>query len=486
MLDVGSADAEAPPRRVRREGREGRDERRRERTSAREAQQAQYAQQERVEAEPDDPRHTIRSGPEPVVYEDVLDSNVVDGDAVRVIRKLRDAGFSAYLVGGGVRDLLLGRQPKDFDIATDARPQDVRRVFRNCRIIGRRFRLAHILFPDNKVIECATYRRDPEQELGELPPDVAAGRKYRGDRAVRLVPLRSAVTAEDDLLIRHDNHFGLPHEDAARRDFTINGLFYDPRRHEVIDYVGGMADLDRRVVRTIGDPAVRFREDPIRILRAIKFSARLDMGLAPEVYDAIVEHRGELAKAAKPRLFEEILRLLRGGAAMRSLYLCWDLGILSEILPELAAFLDDDVRGAARTWARLTAVDARVARGELPNDHLLLTALLLDAIEESLGDEADPLEAFDDWFPAMVQSIAFPRKAKERIIGLWSALPRMRAGRLGSLPNSGIFEDLRVLFLMDLEADGEEPPDWAIGAAELPTEGDGAGKKRRRRKKKPA
>jgi len=429
------------------------------------------------------PRASAAGGPEPVVYESALDASLVDADAVRCIRRLRDAGFTAYLVGGGVRDLLLGRKPKDFDIATDARPQDVRRIFRNCRIIGRRFRLAHILFADNKVIECATFRRDPDQEISLLPAEIADGRPHRAVAPVRLVPLHR-VSADDDLLIRHDNVFGLPHEDAVRRDFTVNGLFYDPRRNEVIDYVGGMVDVERRVVRTIGEPAVRFREDPIRILRAIKFSARLDMGLSPEVYDAIVDHRMELAKASKPRIFEEVLRLLRGGAAMRSIYLAWDLGVLSIVMPEVAAFLDDDVRGAARTWARLSAIDARTAREELPTDSVLLAALMLDCLDEALEDETDPFESFDDWFGDTVDALAFPRKAKERMIGLWSSLPRMRRGRVGSLAGSSMFEEACALFIVDLEADGEEPPLWALGLEEPPDGEDAAKKKRRRRNKK--
>lgn len=460
--------------------RPSREERREERAAriAREAAEERPSPRREIE-----PREPIR-GPRPVVYDNVLDPGLVDADAARVIRRLRENGFHAYLVGGGVRDILLGRRPKDFDIATDARPQDVKHVFRNCRIIGRRFRLAHILFADGKVIECATFRRDPDQELGQLPADISKHRGHRAEGAVRLVPLRS-VTDEDDLLIRHDNHFGAPHEDAARRDFTINGLFYDPRHNEVIDYVGGMADLDRRVVRTIGEPAVRFREDPVRILRAIKFSARLDMGLSPEVYDAIVEHRGELAKASKPRLFEEILRLLRGGAAHRSMYLCWDLGVLSVVLPELAAFLDDDPQGAGRTWARLSAVDAAAARGELPTDAVLLAALFLDLFDEALTDENDPIEAFDDWFPAIVDRTGFPRRMKERIVGLWSVLPRLRAQKVGALAQRGGFDEARALYLLELDAEGKSPPAWALGQGEPPEDDDVPKKKRRRRKKKP-
>src|SRR5579884_475034 len=191
------------------------------------------------------------------------------------IERLRAAGHQAYLVGGCVRDLLLGGKPKDFDVATNARPEDVRQLFRNCRIIGRRFRLAHILF-GGKVIEVATFRRNPAMEA----------------------PEEEASDVFDDLLIRSDNVFGEAHEDALRRDFTMNALFYDLDRRQVLDWCGGMQDVERRTIHTIGDPMVRFREDPIRILRVIKFASRLDLGIAPDVYDAMVGTRDDLAKAA--------------------------------------------------------------------------------------------------------------------------------------------------------------------------------------------
>ncbi len=217
----------------------------------------------------------------------------IDPDADKVVRRLKRRGFEAYLVGGCVRDLLLGRRPKDFDVATSATPPETKELFRNCRIIGRRFRLAHIFF-GSKIIETSTFRQNPREGM--------------------------ALEEVEELLIRRDNVFGSAEEDARRRDFTINGLFYDVEAEQVIDYVGGRADLDARLVRTIGDPDIRFREDPVRILRAIKFAARLDFGITPDVYDAIVQCRGALAMAARPRLFEEVLRLLRGGAAHRSIW----------------------------------------------------------------------------------------------------------------------------------------------------------------------
>ena len=182
---------------------------------------------------------------------------------MKVLYRLSGAGHKGYLVGGSVRDLLLGRVPKDFDIGTDAHPQAIRRLFRNCRLIGRRFRLAHILFPQGKVVEVATFRRRP-----------ALGDSNGGD-----------------LLMTEDNTFGTPREDALRRDFTINGLFYDIADFSVIDYVGGFEDLEAGLIRTIGDADIRFREDPVRMLRGVEFASRLGFAITPDAYEAILAHR---------------------------------------------------------------------------------------------------------------------------------------------------------------------------------------------------
>ncbi|HEX7124352.1 MAG TPA: CCA tRNA nucleotidyltransferase, partial [Thermodesulfobacteriota bacterium] len=267
----------------------------------------------------------------------VIPRFLLDTDAVKILRRLRRHGFEAYLVGGGVRDLLLGRTPKDFDIATSARPEEVKRLFRNCRIIGRRFRLAHVFFRE-KIVEVSTFRAMID------PVENGAG---------------------DDLLIRNDNVFGTAEQDAVRRDFTINGLFYDVERGEVIDYVGGREDLERRVIRTIGDPDIRFREDPIRMLRAIKFAARLGFQLDPVTESAIRRHRADILRSAPPRIMEEVLRLLGGGAARASLRLLAETGALGVLLPELQNLWVLQQEGnpiAAYLWgnieAHLTALDA--------------------------------------------------------------------------------------------------------------------------------
>src|SRR5438552_5365098 len=226
----------------------------------------------------------------------------IDADALKVLYRLRQFDHLAYLVGGSVRDLLLGRRPKDFDIGTSAHPYQVKKLFRNCWIIGRRFRLAHVKF-GQKVIEVATFRRQ-----------VAAGEEVVADG----VPAPDPSTPEGEHLIHHDNTFGSPEEDAFRRDFTINALFYDIATFSIIDYVGGLEDLHERVVRSIGDPDVRLREDPVRMLRAIALSARLDFGIDPQLVDSIRRHRHEIAKASPARMLEEYYKILRAGSSEKA------------------------------------------------------------------------------------------------------------------------------------------------------------------------
>src|SRR6187397_1201148 len=251
-----------------------------------------------------------------------IDPSAIDPDAAKVIQRLRRYDHAAYLVGGCVRDLLLGLKPKDFDVVTSATPNDIRRLFKNCRIIGRRFRLAHIFFGP-KIIETSTFRANPR----EIEEEEGA---------------ESTETESGDLLIRRDNVFGTPEQDARRRDFTINGLFYDLESKQVIDHVAGIPDLEARVVRTIGDPDIRFREDPVRILRAIKFAARCDLSIESETYRRMMEHRQEITKCAPARVSEEFYRLLRGGAAKRSMELLVGTELLDILAPELARGLRGD------------------------------------------------------------------------------------------------------------------------------------------------
>ena len=265
--------------------------------------------------------------PEPVIIprsEHPISRRDIDPDALKVLYRLQQFNYTAYLVGGSVRDLLLERKPKDFDVGTDAHPYQIKKLFRNCWIIGRRFRLAHVRF-GNKTIEVATFRRHvlpgTENEPATTEPPAEAD--------------VDTDAAAADLLIRHDNTFGTPEEDAFRRDFTINALFYDIATFSIIDYVGGLQDLRDGLIRSIGDPRQRFHEDPVRMLRAIAFAARLGFRLDPPIIDAVRDHAALIATASPARLIEEYYKVLRSGAAEKTFRLMAEHGLLEHITPEL-------------------------------------------------------------------------------------------------------------------------------------------------------
>jgi len=315
----------------------------------------------------------VHRGPEVVHHPVALQD--LDPDAVRIVKRLTRFDYTGYLVGGCVRDLLLALKPKDFDIATSATPRQVKRLFSNCRIIGRRFRLAHVYFQNGKIIEVATFRaRDGADGAPELIDAAAAA---------------PAGEDADDLLIRDDNVFGTPEEDALRRDFTINALFYDVNAETVIDHADGLGDLRRRLVRTIGDPVVRFREDPIRILRAIKFAARLDFAIEAKTLAALRQTRVEIPKAAAPRILEEFNRFCRSGSGRRAFELAFDTGVFEVILPELSA----TYAGAPERkilFALLDAIDARWMNGREVYPGEIFSALLFAAVAPGLGITLDP------------------------------------------------------------------------------------------------
>jgi poly(A) polymerase len=290
----------------------------------------------------------------------------IDSDALKVLYRLHEAGHTAYLVGGSVRDLLLGRRPKDFDIGTSAHPYQIKKLFRNCWIIGRRFRLAHIKFGP-KTIEVATFRRVVEGAAAETgAPETEA-----------VVVAASPTPPADSHPLHRDNTFGTPEEDAFRRDFTINGLFYDIGSLAVIDYVGGLADLERRVVRSIGDPNVRFVEDPVRMLRAAVMTARLGFDLDPLVSEAIAEHRALIATASAARLLEEYFKILRSGSAESTFGALGRLRLLELMTPELKSPPD-------AVWDALARLDRYRSRfPAAPAD--LTNAVLIGSLLQPLG-----------------------------------------------------------------------------------------------------
>ena len=264
--------------------------------------------------------------------EHTVSRNDIDPDALKVLYRLSRHGHIAYLVGGGVRDLLLGRRPKDFDISTDAHPRAIKKLFRNCFLIGRRFRLAHIRF-GQKVIETSTFRAEP------VPMDPS-----------------------EDLYEERNNTFGTPDQDAHRRDFTVNGLFYDIKTFHVIDFVGGLADLDARKIRSIGDPRIRFREDPVRMLRAVRFASRLNFTIEKGTFSAIRELHAEIKKAAPPRMLEDIGKLFGFGASEAAFRLLFKTGMFADMFPELAELMADKRNDVKEMWACLAALDKRLKK----------------------------------------------------------------------------------------------------------------------------
>jgi poly(A) polymerase len=274
----------------------------------------------------------------------------VDPDALYVMEKLRANGHTAYLVGGSVRDLLLDKKPKDFDISTSAEPEEIKHLFRNCILIGRRFRLAHIRF-GRKILEVSTFRS--------------------GDN-------------ETDALILRDNIWGTPEEDVLRRDFTINGLFYDPATQQIIDYVGGYPDLQKKVLRTIGQPFIRFRQDPVRMLRMLKFQARFGFDIDPPAHVALLECRQEIVKSSPARIQEELLRMLESGASEPFFRLMAEHGFIHLMMPTFGEFMESSENESV--FAYLKEVDTTFhdpSRALLPRP-VLLSCLVYPLMEKRI------------------------------------------------------------------------------------------------------
>jgi poly(A) polymerase len=446
-IPAGPPPAAEPPRRA--TASRGGEERRPERHSDRHRDGDRHDRRDRSPDRGEERRHGAPRGlaldpemPNPD-HEPEIPLDRLDRDAVKVISRLRHMGHQAYFVGGCVRDVLLGRTPKDFDLATDAHPGEVRAIFRNCRLIGRRFRLAHVFFRDGKIIEVATFRQNPVDVGEDVPTDA-------------------------DLLITRDNVFGTAEEDARRRDFTVNGLFYDPFRGEVIDYVGGRADLEAHRISTIGDPEIRMREDPVRALRAIRFAARLGFTIEPEVFEAMRRHAGELARCAPPRVLEEIFKILRCSGSSRAFELLRSSGILPVVLPALSQAIDAGGPAArARFHGHLAVLDELVRSGEEVSDAVLLGALLVPMRQAGEVDAgADQLLA------ELVQTARLPRRMAERARmalqaqRLFHGPPRRR--RRGGLAAQAYFVDALTLLRVSVRATGEGAEALARWEGEAP------------------
>ena len=332
--------------------------------------------------------------------------NISNG-ALRVLYRLHEAGYKAFLVGGAVRDLLLGGHPKDFDVATDATPEQTRALFRNCRLIGRRFRLAHVVF-GREIVEVATFRGTGEE--GDADRHIVDGRILR------------------------DNVYGSIEEDALRRDFTVNAMYYDIADFSVRDYVGGIDDLRQRQLRLIGDPAQRYREDPVRMLRAARLAAKLDFEIAAEAAAPIAELAPLLAEVAPARLFDESLKLFLSGHGLESLRRLHNHGLLKELFPATAKALAGP---RAAEFGRLlgytfTSTDERVRADKPVTPAFLFAALLWEPVrataERLVEDGSDAAVALtvavDRVMHQQAARVAIPRRFVLGMEEIWSLQPR--------------------------------------------------------------
>jgi poly(A) polymerase len=372
----------------------------------------------------------------------------IDEEALKVLYRLYRHGFLAYLVGGSVRDLLLGKVPKDFDIATNAHPHEINSLFKNSRIIGRRFRLVQIFFKGGKMVEVSTFRSTSEFE--------------------------EAQTEEGDI-IRTDS-FGTPEEDAFRRDITINGLFYNIADFSIIDYVGGIADLTRQVIRTIGDPDERFEQDPVRMIRVIRHSARTGFPIEEQTYQAILRHREEIKKCSPSRLRDEFLRELKEGVAKPSLHLMLQSGVLFSLFPDLERAL-----GERSLWEKKTRefflslfdlVDQLIKIGRPVSESILLALFLIPFLQAVTPQH--PFLGKREKYLYMTQTIrwavhqifipfSFPRGAREMAYQILMAQAIIKkAMQKGVIPKKlrmkKYFKEAVLLFGIEAQAKKEKAP----------------------------
>lgn len=342
--------------------------------------------------------------------EHTISRSLISPRSLKVLYRLHQAGFRACLVGGGVRDLLLGLEPKDFDVATDAHPEDVRKLFRNCRLIGRRFRLAHVHFGD-EIIEVATFRAQHDAEDTDTTVEL--------DERGRIIS---------------DNVFGTIEQDALRRDFTINALYYDIADFSVLDYSGGMADLQTGVLRLIGDPEQRYREDPVRMLRAIRFMAKLGFRLHPDT-EAPIHYLGHLLQQAPPaRLFDELLKLFMSGQAVQCFELLRLFGLFRHLLPATDRCLRNPELGTERRLLvrAFENTDQRIAAGRPVTPAFLYAALLWGPLHALLQQPAlrtlppgDALQqASETLTRQQIRHTALPRRYSTIMREIWTLQSR--------------------------------------------------------------
>ena len=334
----------------------------------------------------------------------------ISDNALKVLYRLKNAGYKAYLVGGGVRDILLGRAPKDFDVVTDARPEQIRELFRNCRLIGRRFRLAHIRF-GAEIIEVSTFR------------------------APHHVSDQGEGHSKDGRIIR-DNVYGDIDDDVWRRDFTVNALFYNIADFSIVDYVGGVRDLESGQLKLIGDPVQRYVEDPVRILRAVRFAAKLGLRIHPDAEQPFNEYAGLLREIPAARLFEETLKLFTGGAALQSFELLRHYDLFKYLFPQTDQLLNNRAEARPQRFitAALKSADQRLAEGSSIAPGFLLAVLLWEALRVEVNQHLEhglpEMEAVhlagDTVISRQISSTAAPRRLTHMMRDIWGLQARLK------------------------------------------------------------
>jgi poly(A) polymerase len=407
--------------------------------------------------------------------EHVISRANISENALKVLYRLKNAGFHAHLVGGGVRDLLLGREPKDFDVATDARPEQVREVFRNCRLIGRRFRLAHVHF-GREIIEVATFR----------------SRHDGGGEGSQ---------NEEGMLLR-DNVYGSIEDDALRRDFSVNALYYNIDDFSVIDYADGMQDLQAGVLRLLGDPEERYREDPVRMLRAARFAAKLGFILDPATETPIGALASMLSAVPPARLFEEVLKLFLGGTAVASFEKLRHFGLFGELFPQTEQALAREEHAFPLTLVLkgLENTDARVAEGKPVTPAFLFAVLLWEPVRlraqalqaGGLAESPALVQASAEIIDAQCGTVAIPRRFSTPMREIWTMQPRFgftagkRVQRTLTHPRFRAAYDFLLLRSAAGEADPEQAAWWTRrqeeDAGAPPPERQAAAPRRRRRR----
>jgi poly(A) polymerase len=408
-----------------------------------------------------------------------IDASLLDANAVRVVKTLKDAGFEAYVVGGAVRDLLVGLRPKDFDVATDATPEQVKALFRRAFIIGRRFRLVHVVFGrgrEHETIEVSTFRAYLDSAAADQVP--GNEKTSKGDLVEKSGADKKHVVDASGRVLR-DNVWGPQVEDAARRDFTINAMYYEPVSQTVVDYHGGLADSRAKLLRMIGDPATRYREDPVRIIRLVRFAAKLGFGIEPKTEKPLREMSALLANVPISRLFDEMVKLLQTGHALASIEQMRKHGLIGGklgIFPVLDAALAPAKPNPAREkFVRLALqdTDKRVAEGRSVAPSYMLACMLWHDVQEratalrAAGEPPFPAlqQAVDAVFDARIGDISGRGKLAADMREIWLMQPRFERRTASSAPGLASQPRFRAGYdFLRLRADCDEVPvelaDW--------------------------